>query len=250
MVIKIQSIKNATQKIAWLSLMCLLAIVSTRPALAQKYKGLHTGVMSHLTFEGGMGVTAPASSTQNYANTGWNILAGGGYRMNKRFSLLAEWEFNRMGVPSDLVYNQSNGNAASGNEHIWTVGLDPKFNYAVRSRINGYVLGGGGFSRQLTSFTAPVLLPCGYSGYSGYSGFSGYGGGYGGGPCVGSVNVQHESSNQGSLNVGTGMEFRFSPYGRSKLFLEARYVKIYTPNHGIPPGYYASFVPVTLGFRW
>ena len=249
MVIQIQSIKNATQRIAWLSLLCLLVAGTTHPAQAQKYKGLHTGVMSHLTFEGGGGVTAPVSSTQNYANTGGNVLLGGGYRLNKRFSILAEWEFNRMGVPSDLAYTQSNGQTASGNEHIWTVGLDPKFNYIVRSRINGYVLGGGGFSRQLTSFTAGVLLPCGYSGYSGYSGFSGYGGGFGG-ACVGSVNVSHESSNQGTLNVGTGMEWRFSPYGRSKLFLEARYVKIYTPNHGIPPGYYAQFVPVTIGYRW
>ena len=227
-------------------LACLLAATTTHPANAQvKYKGLNTGIMGHLTFEGGFGVTAPAANTQNYANTGWNMLLGGGYKFNKRLSLLAEWNFNDMGVPNDLAYTQSNGQAGSGNEHIWTVGLDPKYNYIRHLQFHAYVIGGGGFSRQLTSFTAAVLVPCGYSGYSGFSGYGGFGG-----PCVGSVNVNQESSNQGSLNIGTGLEWRFSPYTRYKFFVEGRYLKTYTPNHVLPPGYYASFVPVTLGIRW
>ena len=241
------SINKAVHKIARFGWVCLLAAAVVPAAQAQRYKGLHSGVMGHLTFEGGGGVTAPVSSTQNYSNTGWNMLLGGGWRFNKRFDLLAEWQFNRMGVPNDLAYTQSNGNAAGGNEHIWTAGMDGKYNYIAHSVLNAYVLGGGGFSRQLTSFTAPVLLACGYSGFSGYSGF-GYSGF--GGPCVGSVNVSHESSNQGELNVGTGLEWRLSPYERYKIFLEARYLKTYTPNHALPPGYYAQFVPVTIGIRW
>jgi opacity protein-like surface antigen len=195
----------------------------------------------HLVLEGGGGVTAPAAGTQKYANTGFNVLLGAGLRFNNRLSLLAEWNFNRMGVPHSLA--QAQAQVPGGNEHIWATMLNPKIDYARSGRFDGYVIGGGGFSRQLTSFTAPVLVPCGY----GY----GYGFGYGyGGACSGSVNVAQESSNQGMFDVGTGAEFRFSPYSRFKLFLEARYEKFYTPKRSLPPGYDATLVPVMIGIRW
>lgn len=192
----------------------------------------------HLVVEGGGGVTAPAAGTQKYANTGFNFLLGVGYRVNKRLSFLAEWQFNRMGVPNTLAYTTAQ--VPNGNEHLWTVGIDPKYDYVRGGRFDGYVLGGGGFSRALTSFTAPVPVPCGY----------GYGYGYGfGGVCAGSVTVSQHSSNQATLNIGTGGEFRFSPYHRYKLFVEARYVKMFTPS-GLPPGPNAMLVPVTIGVRW
>ncbi|MHB8303113.1 MAG: hypothetical protein ACYDC6_09810 [Acidobacteriaceae bacterium] len=192
----------------------------------------------HLVVEGGGGVTAPAGSTQKQANTGFNILAGAGFKFNNRLSLLAEWNFNDLGVPHSLA--NSIAQVPGGNEHVWTVGLDPKYNFIRHGRFDGYAIGGGGFSRVLTSFTAPVAVPCGY----------GYGYGYGyGGVCVGNVTVSHHSSNQASMNVGAGAEFRFSAYSRFKLFTEARYLKVFTPQ-GLPPGYDATFVPVTIGIRW
>lgn len=194
----------------------------------------------HLVLEGGGGVTAPAGNTQNYANTGFNILLGGGYKFNDRLSVLAEWNFNRMGVPSSLA-NVIAG-TPGGNEHIWTVDLNPKYNFVHTDRLNGYVIGGGGFSRALTNFTVPVVVPCGY-------GYGYYGYGYGG--CSGNVTVAHTSVNQGNLDIGGGAEFRLSPYHRYKLFVEARYEKLYSPNRGaLPPGYHAGLVPVTLGVRW
>lgn len=205
---------------------------------APRYKG--TSWTDHLVLEGGGGVTAPAGYTQKEANTGWNILLGGGVKFNNRLSLLAEWNFNDMGVPHTLA--QSQAKVPNGNEHIWTVTLDPKFNFIRKGRFDGYAIGGGGFSRSLTSFTAPVLVPCGY----GY-GF-GYGYGYGG-ACAGSVTVSHASSNQATMNIGGGGEFRFSPYSRYKLFVEARYLKVFTPNN-LPPGKNAGLVPVTIGIRW
>src|SRR6185437_15092631 len=54
-----------------------------------RYTG--TSALDHWEFEGGGGVTPAAGSTQNYANVGWNILLGGGYKFNDRLSLLAEW---------------------------------------------------------------------------------------------------------------------------------------------------------------
>ncbi len=211
-----------------------------QPVTPPRYKGEGWG--KHFVFEGGGGVTAPAAGTQKFANTGFNVLLGGGLRFNDRLSLLAEWNFNRMGVPTNLAI--STAQVPGGNEHIWTAMLNPKFDYIRGGRVDGYVIGGGGFSRQLTTFTAPVIVPCGY----GYGYGFGYGYGYGG--CSGSVNVAHESSNQGMFDAGTGVEFRFSSYSRFKLFVEGRYERFYTPKSNLPPGYNAALVPVTIGVRW
>ena len=187
----------------------------------------------HLVLEGGGGVTPAAGSTQNYANVGWNVLLGGGYKFNDRLSLLAEWNFNRMGVPQTLAYEAAQ--VPYGNEHIWTVDLNPKFNVIHHDRIDGYVIGGGGFSRALTSFTYPVYVPCGWYYYGG---------------CVGDVTVAHTSTNQGNVDIGIGGEWRTSPYDRGKVFLEARYQHLFSPDSPLPPGGSAGLVPVTLGYRW
>ena len=190
----------------------------------------------HFVFEAGGGVTTPAGDTQNYANTGWNALLGAGFQFNDRLSLLAEWNFNRLGVPHSLAFQQAK--VPDGNEHIWTLDLNPKFNILHGDRFNGYVIGGGGFSRALTSFTFPVYVPCGYYYY------------YYGGGCVGDVTVAHTSTNQGNVDIGIGAEWRASPYERGKLFLEARYQKLFSPHSALPPGGDAGLIPITLGYRW
>ncbi len=189
----------------------------------------------HLVLEGGGGVTIPAGDTQNFANTGYNVLLGGGYRFNDRLSLLAEWNFNRLGVPHSLAGVVAG--TPDGNEHIWTVDLNPKFNFIQHGRMDGYVIGGGGFSRALTNFTVPVLFYC-YD-YFGYP--------Y---PCSGNVTVASTSTNQANMDIGAGAEFGFSRYDRGKLFIEARYQKLFSPKTGLPPGYNANLIPVTLGLRW
>jgi len=208
---------------------------------AKKPKYTGKSWTDHLVVEGGGGGTTAAGSTQNLSNPGFNVLLGAGYKFNNRLSLLGEWNFNDMGVPHNVA--NAIAKVPGGNEHIWTAGLDPKYNFIRHGRFDGYAIGGGGFARVLTSFTAPVIVPCGY-GY-GY----GFGYGYGGG-CAGNVTVSHRSSNQAELNIGAGGEFRFSPYSRFKLFVEARYLKVMTPKTNLPPGYNATFVPATIGIRW
>ncbi|MGH9616005.1 MAG: hypothetical protein ACRD28_04620 [Acidobacteriaceae bacterium] len=198
---------------------------------------------SHLVLEAGAGVTTPEGDTSNYANTGWNALLGAGIRFNHRLSLLAEWNFNRLGVPHSLAYAQAQ--VPDGNEHIWTLDLNPKFDVIHGSRTTLYVIGGGGFSRALTNFTYPVTVPC----YFGYGYGYGFGYGYYGG-CTGDVTVSHTSSNQGNWDAGLGGEWRVSPYSSGKIFLEARYTQLMTPNASLPPGYHAGLIPITLGFRW
>ncbi|MGC1869711.1 MAG: hypothetical protein WA700_02025 [Acidobacteriaceae bacterium] len=187
----------------------------------------------HIVLEGGGGVTPAADGTQDYANVGWNALLGGGYRFNDRLSLIAEWNFNRMGVPHSLAY--STAQVPDGNEHIWTIDLNPKFDVIHHDRTDAYVIGGGGFSRALTSFTFPVYVPCGWYYYGG---------------CVGDVTVAKTSTNQGNIDIGIGGEWRVSPYDRGKIFLEARYLRLFSPTSNLPPGGGAGLVPVTFGYRW
>lgn len=190
----------------------------------------------HLLLEGGGGVTPPAGNTQNFANTGWNALLGGGLKFNNRLSLLAEWNFNWLGMPHSLA-NVIAG-VPDGNEHLWTVDLNPKFNLIHVWRSNLYVIGGGGFARALINYTAPVVFYC----------YDYYFGPY---PCSGSVTVARSSSNQGNWDIGGGTEWRLSPYQRGSLFLEARYERMLSPNRGpLPPGPNASYIPVTFGYRW
>jgi len=189
----------------------------------------------HFVFEAGAGVTPAAGDTQHYANTGYNVLLGTGLKFNDRLSLLAEWNFNRMGVPHTLAGIIAG--TPDGNEHLWTLDLNPKFNFIHGDRGNGYVIGGGGFSRALINFTVPVVFYCYDYYYFGY-------------PCSGDVTVSHVSSNQGNLDIGLGGEWRLSPYDRGKLFVEARYLKLFTSNSALPPGKDATLVPVTVGFRW
>ncbi len=188
----------------------------------------------HLVFEGGAGVTQPFRNTQNYANTGFNVLLGTGLKFSNRLSLLAEWNFNYLGVPHSLANAQG---TPDGNEHIWTADLNPKINIIHTARSNGYVIGGGGFSRALINFTVPVNFYC-------------YGYYFGGYPCSGSVTVAHTSSNQANWDVGVGGEWSLSQYEREKIFLEARYEKLFTPDNGLPPGYNAALIPITFGVRW
>jgi hypothetical protein len=210
---------------------------------ARKPKYTGKSWTDHVVVEGGGGGTVAEGSTQNLSNPGFNALLGAGLKFNNRLSLLGEWNFNDMGVPHTIA--NSVAKVPGGNEHVWTATLDPKFNFIRAGRFDGYAIGGGGFSRVLTSFTAPVIVPCGYGYGYGY----GFGYGYGGG-CVGNVTVSHHSSNQATMNIGAGGEFRFSPYSRFKLFVEARYLKVMTPKNSLPPGYNASFVPMTIGIRW
>ncbi len=247
------TLRTALRKVGYLTLACglplTLALRAQNSSSSYNYQSnnyqsndrrtpRYTGHSwtDHLVLEGGAGVSVPAGNTQNYANTGYNVLLGGGLKFNDRLSVLAEWNFNRLGVPRTLAGVIAG--TPGGNEHLWTVDVNPKFNFIHSQRADGYVIGGGGFSRALVNYTVPVEVGCGYYYYYYY-----------GGGCVGNVTVAHTSSNQGNLDIGLGGEWRPSPYEREMLFLEARYEKLFTPK-GLPPGPNATYIPVTIGVRW
>jgi Outer membrane protein beta-barrel domain len=191
----------------------------------------------HLALEAGGGLNVPAGNTRTWQLVGYSINLGGGWNFNKWFGVLAEYGFNGANIPQNTLTNVGEPN---GNVHVWSLTLDPIIYYKTSGHIGGYVTGGGGFYRKLTSFTQPVYV----GDYCDY--FSGC---Y---PQYTNVVLSHFSSNQGGVNVGTGVTYKPNADGKAKFFAEARYVWVDSPvstSSSIGTGT-VGMIPVTFGFRW
>ena len=199
----------------------------------------------HLTFEGGGGFAIPTGSGKQFLNKGWNIKAGGGYKFNGRFSAMLDYDYVSMGVPTAIL-NQVNPQGG-GATHLWSLTINPMYNYKSIGRWGGYVVGGGGFYRKVVNFTQPFNDYCAY--YDPY---------YGCIPGVVNQTVAHFSNNAGGVNFGTGFTYKFSDSGRAKLFIEGRYVWVdnqssanNTASTGYAPANYRTeYIPITVGFRF
>jgi Outer membrane protein beta-barrel domain len=182
-----------------------------------------------LAVEAGGGFTAPLGNSSGDLTWGWNFRGGLGYNFTRKFAVLGEYEFDYNKIPAAILQQVG---TPGGNVHTWSLTLDPEWKYKTTGNWGGYIIGGGGFYRQLTSFTVPVLAQGLYCSY-----FYCY-------PVYYTTNevVSHYSSNQGGLNIGTGLTF--GNWNQAKFFAEARYEWLYTPGHG------TQIIPVTFGIRW
>jgi hypothetical protein len=190
----------------------------------------------HLAIEAGAGFVSPIGNTKNTQTTGWNVKLGGGWNFSRRFGVLAEYEFNRTGIPNSVLVASG---APQGNVHIWGFTLDPVYYYKTTGAWGGYVTGGGGFYRKLTSFTEPVFLGIGCDFY-GYC--------Y---PQYANVTLSHFSSNQGGVNIGTGLTHNIGD-GGAKIYAEARYLFVDSPKPTATAfgSGTVSMIPVTFGIRF
>lgn len=214
---------------------------SPEPSFAAGAAGQATGsygyhdhsLTSHLTFEGGGGFNAPIGNDSPVITWGGNFTVGGGYRFDKRFSVLAEYQFMDNKLPGRLI---ADAGAQGGHAHIWSLTLDPVIDLFPSRKNDIYVTGGGGFYRKVTSFTDPeAVFECYYFCGIGYE----------------NVVVSHFSSNQGGLNFGVGITHKLGSDEHLKAFAEARYVWVNTPGIGSPDGLGSTeLLPVTLGVRW
>jgi hypothetical protein len=191
----------------------------------------------HLAIEAGAGFNVPAGNTGTWQLVGYSINLGGGWMFNDRIGVLAEYGFNHANIPQNTLTNIGE---PQGNVHVWSLTLDPIVYYKTSGHLGGYVTGGGGFYRKLTSFTEPVYV----GDYCDYF--------YGCYPQYDNVTLSHFSSNQGGLNIGTGVTYKPNPDGKAKFYAEARYVWVDSPKSttsSIGTGTVGMF-PVTFGFRW
>src|SRR3984885_9618603 len=178
----------------------------------------HNDTLSdHLAVELGAGFNVPAGNTGTWQSVGYSI--------------------NHSNIPQGTLTNIGEPN---GNVHVWSLTLDPIVYYKTSGHIGGYVTGGGGFYRKLTSFTQPVFV-------GDYCDFF-----YGCFPQYDNITLSHFSSNQGGLNIGTGVTYKPNADGKAKFFAEARYLWVDSPKNTastIGTGTVGMF-PVTFGFRW
>ncbi|MGD0482770.1 MAG: hypothetical protein ABSA42_21550 [Terracidiphilus sp.] len=198
------------------------------------------GVLHSWAFEAGGGFNAPISNSVTY---GGQFTVGAGLKFNKYLSTLIEYQYLDSKLPGNLI---AEAGANGGYAHIWSFTIDPVIDLMPKATNDVYITGGGGFYRKVTSFTDPEETEyCYYF-------------------CeVGEENevVGHFSSNQGGINFGAGFQHRLggmSGDGNMKLFVEARYVDVFSPAvvgsaNGLGVTSVAAntqIIPVSVGVRF
>ena len=211
------------------SAMMLFAIATTVVALSM-VSVAQIEAAHKLTVNVGGGVTPTVGAIGSRLNTGWNVTGGVGYRVDPHFSTTLQVGYNGFGV-SRRVLNEAN--VPGGTAHMWSVTLDPKFNFKPGSRVSPYVIGGAGYYRRTVEFTAPTTAPALV--FDPFFGFFS--------TLVPADRVLGRTTKDGAGgSLGAGFDFGIT-HGTS-FFAEARYVYAGTGN--LP----TRVVPVTFGLRW
>lgn len=212
----------------------------------QTYSGWHRSDIGHrLTWEAGGGFNAPIGNDTPFITWGGNFTAGGGVRLSRMVSVLAEYQFMANKLPGNFIgaaniscslANATNCGITEGNAHFNSIIGSPVIDLTPNASNGLYLVGGWGWYHKSTNFNAVVPE------------FNGFG-------VVGvSVTVASFSSNQWGANGGLGIYHRLGGmYGKSKtqIFAEARYLFIHTPPITEANGLGTTgLIPVTLGVRF
>ncbi len=202
-----------------------------------QHRGGGDSTFSHIAIEGGVGFAVPLGDTTNQNTTGYDILLGGGYNFSKHFAGMLEYRFDHLGIQNSVLNTLASEctdctYGVTGNTHAWSLTLDPVYNIRTGGHFGGYVTGGGGFYRLLTSFNTPVDLgqECSYY----YGCYEDYG----------NALVDHYSSNQGGVNIGGGVTWKPNPEQHGAIFADVRYEYLFSPGNA------TEILPVTFGYRW
>jgi hypothetical protein len=233
-------------------------------------------------FEGAVGLTLPTGDTYHYFNTSYGIQVGGGRQFNKKFAVLAQFDYDRFGInkvtldSQAALYNQLNSNddtgcgpgqgesacanLVDGNNHVWSFTLNPTYTFLQGEKYGMYAVVGAGFYHKVTDFTTPSTgEECTY---------------YGCFDVTENETFDHYTSNAFGGNAGLGLTYKFSRFADEKLFIEARYVIVdnsqrqgyifantptgYTtngpnpdPNNAFPGNSNkTSYIPIKAGIRF
>jgi hypothetical protein len=190
---------------------------------------------------GGYDVTAGA--TRKYQGPGWHYRVGAGYRLNKRFAALVEYNYDHFSIPQPLVDSFfACAGCNVGTDHLWSLTLEPTIDYFSTEHVGGYLIGGGGFYRKVTVFRPRgAEYPCPIGAVS----------------CTYAPGdtTDHFSNNSGGANLGAGFAWRAWDSTNTKLFIEGRYVwvdnTVSSQNtvHSLATER-TGYFPITTGVRW
>ena len=181
------------------------------------------------TFNVGAGFVEPQRSFGRYTDIGWNAGGGAGFNFTPWMSLMADVNFNNMGINSTAL---SNFGAPGGTVQIWSFTLDPVIHLTGHRRFDVYITGGGGDYRREDQLTTPAG---GFVTVPGPFGFYNY-------PAFGNQVLASYSVNKPGWDAGLGVNL--GSKWRAKFYAEARYNRVYT-NNGI-----TDYIPVTFGVRF
>ena len=198
------------------------------------------------TFVGAVGFELPLANTYHYFNTSYAFQVGGGRQFSKKFAILAQFDYDKFGINGATLQNQATiydygcapGTVAAGtcgipevdgNNHIWSLSLDPVYTFAQGDKYGAYVVGGVGFYHKVTDFTTPET-GCYYD----Y-----FGDCY---PVTENETFDHYTSNAPGFNGGFGLTYKFSRFADEKFFIEGRYVFV---DNSQKQGYTAANVATT-----
>jgi hypothetical protein len=203
-----------------------MALLCTTAALAQE-EGEHKW-----NFNFGGGYTPAAGFTSDRLNQGGNVSAGGGYNLNRHIGIVGEFQYNMLGITNNALNILA---VPGGDAHIWSLTANPVFRFPIKSRVSGYVIGGGGLYQRKVDFNQPLtsdtLVSDPWWGYTGASFVPA-------GQTLGSV-----TSTVGGVNIGGGLTVSLGSRG-TKFYVESRY------NRAFTAGSDTAYVPLTFGVRW
>ena len=224
---------------------------------------------NRLAFVAGVGFDVPVGdATSNYLSTNVRFEVGGGINFSKKLGVLLQFDYDRFGVPGAILTNQENlynnlgftdstgaaidFSGLDANAHIWSFTLNPTFNFYQGDKLGAYAVVGGGFYHKVTNFTLPQLG----------EGFDYFYGPY---EYTYNQNIDTYTSNAPGVTGGIGATYKFSRFGNTRFFAEARYVHTFnqyragdptysgtgTPYNLYPPNSNeSSYIPITLGVRF
>jgi opacity protein-like surface antigen len=212
------------------SALLLLALpMVSRAALSDNLNG-------EWNFNMGGGFTPVVGGMNSQLTSGWNYAVGTGYDFDEKFGVLLEYGSHYGGVEDGVLsrYN-SPGNSTEGSTHIWSLTLNPKWNFKLNHVVGGYLIGGGGYYHANAQVTSPtVAFVPGYC--------DPWWGCWPGGLVPADKIIAERKDDTGGVNVGMGLTFDL--WRDVQFYLETRY------HHILIHGSDIDLLPLTAGFRF
>lgn len=170
----------------------------------------------------GAGLTLALGNTFHYYNTSYDFQVGAGRNFNKNVSLMLQYDYDRFGLNGRTIGNQQNVynygapaqyriSGLDANAHVWSVTLNPVYNFYSSEGLGAYVVAGVGFYHKVTNFTVPTTGTA----YDPY---------YGPYQYTADQVIDHYTSNAPGFNAGFGLTYKPSRFAGERLFAEVRYV--------------------------
>lgn len=212
----------------------------------------------------GGGFTLATGNTFHYYNTSYGFQVGAGRNFSKNVSLMLQVDYDRFGLNGRTIGNQTtvyNYGVPSqfqiagldANAHVWSITLNPVYNFYSSEGLGAYVVAGVGFYHKVTDFTLPTTG----TGFDPYYGYYQY---------TANQTIDHYTSNAPGFNGGFGLTYKPSRFAGERLFAEVRYVFVNnqqrqgqsinniqntnTPNQFPANSNRTTYLPVKAGIRF